>query len=390
MRWYVPSNELSQRQMHIIYLVMDNQQNTHWIKGFAGTGKTLLLMHLIERLSVNQESVGYITYTNALTNLVKSSTPDTDSIVNIKTHTQFLRTKDSCDTVLLDEVQDIETQELNDIHRQANNSIVLAGDPDQSIYEERATIEDIRKEFSPIEHDLKEIFRLTDKLLNVACSIYPEAKENALGSKAYSDVDSSIYLTHYSKEYLQAKEVWELAKDRARPGDPCVILLPKHRLIKSFSKQLAKYLQSTSDYQSRPGIADLQYDKQDYDLYNQHWKNYGINLAYLGGKFGSLSDSETQPMVYIMTYHSSKGLDFRYVFIPGLDSDMKFISKDSKIDDRRLLFVAFTRSTQGLYLSYCGDPHPYLNSMPEDDIVKRTVDDSKKEADEGDEEEFYF
>jgi superfamily I DNA/RNA helicase len=90
---------------------------------------------------------------------------------------------------------------------------------------------------------------------------------------------------------------------------------------------------------------------------------------YLGNKYGSLKASDMNPVVYLMTYHSAKGLDFKYVFIPFLSETKTFVHDTALLGSpglgRRLLFVAVTRSRENLYLSYSGPKcHPYLSNLP--------------------------
>jgi len=68
---------------------------------------------------------------------------------------------------------------------------------------------------------------------------------------------------------------------------------------------------------------------------------------------------KTEEAVKLMTVHASKGLEFPYIFITGLEDDLfpyKNISnKDSNRDDeeeRRLFYVAITRAKKKLFLSY--------------------------------------
>ncbi len=62
--------------------------------------------------------------------------------------------------------------------------------------------------------------------------------------------------------------------------------------------------------------------------------------------------------VRLMTVHASKGLEFKYVFITGLEQDlfphtrMDGKSKEDREEERRLFYVALTRARQKLYLSY--------------------------------------
>ena len=65
-----------------------------------------------------------------------------------------------------------------------------------------------------------------------------------------------------------------------------------------------------------------------------------------------------------MTYHSSKGLDFDNVFIPGLNRNL-FITYNSDLS-RTLFMVAMTRSRNNLYLTYSGYKHDYLQKFSSD------------------------
>jgi len=64
--------------------------------------------------------------------------------------------------------------------------------------------------------------------------------------------------------------------------------------------------------------------------------------------------------VKLMTVHASKGLEFPYVFVTGLEQDLfphKRMgagpqSKEDSEEERRLFYVAITRAKKKLYLSY--------------------------------------
>jgi len=65
--------------------------------------------------------------------------------------------------------------------------------------------------------------------------------------------------------------------------------------------------------------------------------------------------SEPKEAVKLMTVHASKGLEFDYVFVAGLEDDLFPQSKESEEDqeeERRLFYVALTRARQKLYLTY--------------------------------------
>ena len=386
MSWYVPFNRLSEKQQEILQEVEEDPDNSHWIQGFAGTGKTLLLVHLIERMAAGnpERSLCFITYTNALVDLVKTNIRENGGThVDICTHTQFLRKDEVYDNVFLDEAQDISEDDLEEIDSLAEH-IVIAGDPDQRIYEGSATGDEIRNLFEPEEHKLVEIHRLTNKLRQVAMAILPSA-EVVEGNVALNKAETSIRQMHFNDNQAQAGGVWEEASKRARLRDPCVILFPNHRLIYSFSEDLSDRIGLP---ESPPIPKKQENGPRDYGPFNRFWEKNGKNLVYLGSGFGTLPVSNKKPIVYLMTFHSSKGLDFRNVFIPYMDSGMQIIGKyrlnNDPDADKRLLFVAVTRSRKDLFLCHYGKPSKYFNKLPKDVVVKVEMGDGRKK-DTGDE-----
>jgi superfamily I DNA/RNA helicase len=130
---------------------------------------------------------------------------------------------------------------------------------------------------------------------------------------------------------------------------------------------------------------------RNYDPFNAFWSEKNVDLMYFGNSHGDLGASENRPIVYLMTFHSSKGLDFRNVFIPGMNRHAVIVSEQALADDpeldRRLLFVAVTRSRENLFISYSDDePHPLLTNLPAGVIT--TVDSSSTSGFD-DEEEFF-
>ena len=56
-------------------------------------------------------------------------------------------------------------------------------------------------------------------------------------------------------------------------------------------------------------------------------------VDFLGSGHGSLDQSDTKPTVFLMTFHSSKGLDFKSVFIPGMNSNVRIVRKEELEED---------------------------------------------------------
>ena len=65
----------------------------------------------------------------------------------------------------------------------------------------------------------------------------------------------------------------------------------------------------------------------------------------------------SQDFVSLMSLHSSKGLEFKNVFIVGLEEDLfpsalSYNSREDLEEERRLFYVGITRAKKNLYISY--------------------------------------
>ena len=384
MGWYVPFDKLGQKQLEVLNGIVGQLEEPHWVQGFAGTGKTLVVTHLMERVAKLKPSgtLCFITFTHALRDLVAGGLQGSVAKrVDIKTHRQYLSERQRYDYVFLDEVQDISQTDLVRIKALAGN-LYVAGDGDQRIYEDGASETEINAAVSPRTWKLLEIFRLTKLLQQVAQAILPRTKliEGLHSSK---DAEVTIRLLQHESSHLEALWIWKEAKRRARPADPSVILFPTHKAIASFASEVGRSLGH--------GVPPPRGTRGDYGPFNEFWEAAGVGLMYFGNSHGELTKGDTEPMVYLMTFHSSKGLDFRNVFIPGMHHGATIVSQSAlEIDpelDRRLLFVAVTRSRENLFISYSGRvPNSLLKGLPPSVVAKAPL---TKAASNDDEEEFF-
>lgn len=70
------------------------------------------------------------------------------------------------------------------------------------------------------------------------------------------------------------------------------------------------------------------------------------------------------PAVVMMTIHSSKGLEFPVVFLPGLEENIfpgtqSIMSEDELEEERRLAYVAITRAKKRLFILHCNSRMTY-------------------------------
>ncbi len=105
--------------------------------------------------------------------------------------------------------------------------------------------------------------------------------------------------------------------------------------------------------------------------------------------------------VKLMTVHASKGLEFTYVFVTGLEHDLfphrrmgeKAVSKEDEEEERRLFYVAVTRAKKKLFLSHAAvrtifgerrmnTPSEFLSDISSDCVEHEHTAHTKKGGDD--------
>ncbi len=96
----------------------------------------------------------------------------------------------------------------------------------------------------------------------------------------------------------------------------------------------------------------------DYDADNEeNLSELDMFLAHAALEAGDTQGQDYEDCVQLMTLHSAKGLEFKVVFLVGMEEDL-FPSRQSTDDpgrlqeERRLCYVGITRARQQLYLTH--------------------------------------
>ncbi len=380
MLWKPEAANLDETQREVIKKCLETIQNkkgTHrvpWISGFAGNGKSVVLVHVMEQLADldKSASIAFITYTHALKDLVKLSLlPRHRNRISVVTHKNFLSDKSNFDYVFLDEIQDISSGDMLKIKKLASR-LILAGDFAQTIYPANSPMDetDFHALFLVEEHKLMKMFRLTKKVAEIVGKL--------LGGKAFiyglqpgKTKEVPVRLIKHQSQEGEFRWLWNEASSFSQPQNPSVILFPFHEDIMEFANFVATELSMNG----RPPERKKTFkgpESDPYEDFNKFFSNMpgSIKLQFYGSGSGSnaLEMSQQKKVVFLMTYHSSKGLDFRTVFVPMLNDDRYLAAKkirdaDSQIENK-LLFVATTRSREGLFLSYSTDePHKLVADL---------------------------
>ena len=109
------------------------------------------------------------------------------------------------------------------------------------------------------------------------------------------------------------------------------------------------------------------------------------NLSIKGGHYYlELAEKEEDTdKVNLLTLHASKGLEFPFVYIMGLEEELlphkNSIAAETIEEERRLMYVGITRAQQGLTLTLAEQrknggqmkqmtPSRFLDELPQDDL----------------------
>jgi len=371
MKWMVSINDLDAVQMRTIENIIDNQDENHWVKGFAGSGKTIVLTHVLERLATAKSPVKvcFATFTHALKDLVESGLSDNaKSKIDISTFHGLGKLRNDYDLIVADEMQDIPSRVLPTLAKKSD-VLIVAADLDQSIYRSACSVSELNSAVKPAkEHQLREIHRINENVFDIALSVYSDAKVVSQTTVRQDDEQARIYEGASQRDEFVT--MYEEAVRVSAKESPSAILLPSKALMDKFISTIATANSYTG---APPSVKDgerpeMGEEADPFKEVNAYLKKNKSPLQVFGSGSGSLYDSDKKKMVYIMTYHSVKGLDFANVFLPNLTDEVSLqpMKGASDEEERRIFFVAVTRARERLYLSYHDEPHRFISDISDD------------------------
>ncbi len=335
-----------------------------WVKGFAGSGKSVLLIHSLKNIIQKEPNakVAVVVYTHSLIDMFKTGMQELNlpSSIPVMTYIEFVdKNSQNFDYIFCDEVQDLPARVLYAMNNRARK-VIVAGDSNQSIYdidprwqEPVVNPNQVGDIINARAFSLNMIHRLTRSIINAVQKILPSM--NIWGAKRdLTKQDVNIRLCEASSEQEEVKYIYQEALKGANVGDTSVVLFPTTNSITKFAN-----LVLSANGKSQWNEEKNQYGKPDFGDLNRHFKNNGIKLQFIGSGYGALKNAEQNKEAILMTYHSSKGLDFDNVFLPFLNTHFYLHPSNAET----LFMVAMTRSRKNLYLTYFGYTHDLVDKF---------------------------
>lgn len=348
MAWMIKYDKLDDDQKDFVDNEIKNKGNI-WIKGFAGSGKSVMLIHALRKKiqSDPNANVCVVVYTHSLIDMFKTGISELGMpSIPVITYYQFMRGNENYDYIFCDEVQDLPADVLTQMKLRSHH-VYVAGDSNQSIYENTVTPSEIGNIINARPFVLTRIYRLTRSIMSAVSNLIPNM--DIFGSRRdMTKKDVSVRLGKGYDQNDEVKYIWAQSSNASAEGYSAAILLPKHDYIIDFANRILK-LQGKSIWVMQVN----NYGKPDYNSLNSHLRQQGLKLEYVGNGYGSFQNAEHNRNTILMTYHSAKGMDFDNVFLPFL-SDDTIITKG---DEETLFMVAITRSKMNLFITYSGFLH---------------------------------
>ena len=358
MSWIPSRSDFDSTQDQILTDILLDTTHSWWLQGYAGTGKTMLLIHLISEYMEAGWECAFVTFTHALKKLAIEAMKElghSPNRIHIETVDKLNSLNRTYDIIFVDEVQDLTAKQISKLMA-LGNRFVYAGDINQSIYLQAASSSSISRLLGrPTIVELTDLYRMPQPVFIAANITYPAA-QIVLGAQVSVNNNSSINLVQAKTLTREVEWVYTQALAESRAKLPSAVLFGTHESLQKFVLTLVNHMGLTN----YPGVIG-----NDYVPMNEYLQKKRIKLMYFGGaNGGDLSNADSSKIVLLMTMHSAKGLEFGSVFTPFMNDDYSlcpYPSMKNKDDwQSRFLFMAITRTKLNFYASYTKTLHDLL------------------------------
>jgi superfamily I DNA/RNA helicase len=311
-------------------LVLNSKSNII-VRGCAGSGKTLLAIHLAKKLSYEEKArVLILVYTKALGNFIENALSMHEKLTidvfnsdkwNLYSHKNY-------DYLIIDEAQDFSIDDIKAFQQHATRGVYIFLDENQKLYKKSKenstlTFASLQKfsEFPVI--DLKTNYRISTSILDFLKDVFPN--NNLDNSTKALSIKPKIVRCNSALEELK----WIRDYIVTHPLEKIAILLRWNESYSGFLFPNGKKKENQFF-----GVLEVR-DNLIKD-------NIAVGFKFHQEDHLNFSDGG---QVNILTIHSSKGIEFDTVIIP-------FFNYLDKSESQAVDYVAMTRCKSNLIILY--------------------------------------
>ena len=350
-RWLPSLRDLDENQREVIFKSLE--KDNHLIFGPAGCGKTAITLYCAKSLQDTGKNYLILVYTWVLKNFISSAANDLKiPQENITTFYSWIwhhlpeaiRDRDyneddkfnrwvddllsfyerhpaeipNYEYVLIDEAQDFNPNVSKLLHLISNN-LFIAGDTAQSLYTGVFNNERLISMWQPLSKKSE--------------LVHNYRNPKAVAKVAALFVDNTSYIAEKFLSLVKGKN-FEMKPILYYVDSPSEQISIVSDLIKQTrgSERLGILFRTNSEVNSTA------------NLFRNERIDFQIASSRYNGNYNFLTTKPT-----LATIHSAKGLEFDWIVLPNLNSFVWDKYKDDP-NDRRLFFVALTRTKNRLYL----------------------------------------
>lgn len=268
---------------------------------------------------------------------------NTERFELIPSGTMYKQSEDVIDYLIIDEAQDFNISDyINRISPHRGKSLSLFGDSVQQMNYKGSSIDDIARVLNYKRFILEYNYRLPKSIAKMAQQLQ-DVKVDLLtnnlkdgGNSDYPNYPKPI-ITKYSSKEKELEGI--VSRIKMEDLDDVAILLPNEGDVREVNK-----------YLNDRGIK--------------------TQVHYRTGKivpFRTINtlDFSNNDLPCILTYYAAKGSEFDNVFVP--------FANEANGCTRNSFYVACTRSSRSLYISYAGKRISYLNNVSPDFVVENEI-----------------
>ena len=275
-----------------------------------------------------------------ITNDAQFNVANTEDYELIPSGTMYRQSEDVIDYLIIDEAQDFNISDYKlRIVPKVGTSLSLFGDSAQQMNIKGSNIEDIAiaLDYDRLSLDYnyrlpKSIAKVVQQIHNIDVDLMSNNKKDG-GNSDYPNYPKPIIAKYNSREEeLQGI----LSKIQMEDLDDVAILVPTEADVREVNKFL-----------------------NDNGIQTQvHYRTSHV----VPFKTINTLDFSNNDLPCILTYYAAKGSEFDNVFVP--------FANTSNTKDRNSFYVACTRTSRNLYISYSGKRTPYLDNVSKEFITE--------------------